>query len=534
MTQFYELVRELVGLGKDAGEAAFKKTNSALQRYFLFLKNASVFFSIFLAFVAMVFLFGAMFDSRPVKALAVFFGGMATFLWGLAAFPIVWAVTKGLEWESLRKTFQVIGVATLWILFLSIYFYFIPVSLVGIPIVMVLTAGMAIASVVFGVGISAKFIALRLGLVFTVMTVFFVLTAAMPKSFGGFGELVAWLDSKLGGTVQEVVRPLPNLIAYNPDLPFFDPRTKEPKVWYYKIGDKVYEFYDASGFHPRYSEELKPITPEIVREIESFEKEAKVALEEEERKKAEEQRLADLEAAIKDAQDKAAEASKIARIPGPPGPSGPRGRAGSPGPSGIAGQPGLIGQPGQAGPRGPTYEWVSIPAGTKLAVFLNQGLSTEKNRIGDTFSVEIAEPVVVRGVTVVPGRTAATGRIDKLERPGRVSGTASLSLVLTSLSINQGPAVARGVVEIETEPLVISGQDSTAKDAAKVGIGAGIGAAIGAILGGKEGAAKGAAVGGGAGTAGVLATRGQDLVLRPETKLEFRVVKEIPLFEVVR
>jgi len=50
-------------------------------------------------------------------------------------------------------------------------------------------------------------------------------------------------------------------------------------------------------------------------------------------------------------------------------------------------------------------------------------------------------------------------------------------------------------------------------DATKIGVGAGAGAAIGAILGGKKGAAEGAAVGGGAGTAVVLASKGDEVRL---------------------
>jgi hypothetical protein len=48
-------------------------------------------------------------------------------------------------------------------------------------------------------------------------------------------------------------------------------------------------------------------------------------------------------------------------------------------------------------------------------------------------------------------------------------------------------------------------------DATKIGIGAGAGAAIGGLLGGKSGAAKGVAIGGGAGTAAVLATKGEEI-----------------------
>ena len=76
-----------------------------------------------------------------------------------------------------------------------------------------------------------------------------------------------------------------------------------------------------------------------------------------------------------------------------------------------------------------------------------------------------------------------------------------------------------GGVPIQTAPLMLEGEASKGDDALKVGIGAGIGAAVGAIFGGGSGAAKGTAIGGGAGAGQVLATRGEDLVLRPEQEL---------------
>jgi hypothetical protein len=44
---------------------------------------------------------------------------------------------------------------------------------------------------------------------------------------------------------------------------FFDPRTSEPIVWYVDHGGAI-EFFDLLGFHPETSEELLPVTPEVV------------------------------------------------------------------------------------------------------------------------------------------------------------------------------------------------------------------------------------------------------------------------------
>lgn len=66
---------------------------------------------------------------------------------------------------------------------------------------------------------------------------------------------------------------------------FFDFATGSPVVWYYVIPGGTLEFFDQPGHHPKYYEELKPITPEIVQKYE-----ADTKFKEEERKlKAEEE-----------------------------------------------------------------------------------------------------------------------------------------------------------------------------------------------------------------------------------------------------
>ena len=72
---------------------------------------------------------------------------------------------------------------------------------------------------------------------------------------------------------------------------FFDFVTREPLVWYYQGADGTFEFFDQPGFHPKYAQELKAITPEIV---EKYEKQAALKKEEEEKrhkKEMDEQKL---------------------------------------------------------------------------------------------------------------------------------------------------------------------------------------------------------------------------------------------------
>lgn len=147
------------------------------------------------------------------------------------------------------------------------------------------------------------------------------------------------------------------------------------------------------------------------------------------------------------------------------------------------------------------------------------GSDISKN--GDTFMASLGDAVVVNGKTVLEKGTKVRGRVSNVDPGGRVKGTASVELVLVEV-IAKDKTYA-----IDTQPFVGSAPDSKKTDAVKIGGGAGLGAIIGGIAGGKKGAAIGAAVGGGAGTAAVLATRGKDVRLESEAKVNFILNKPV-------
>lgn len=166
-------------------------------------------------------------------------------------------------------------------------------------------------------------------------------------------------------------------------------------------------------------------------------------------------------------------------------------------------------------------EIVRVPAGTTLSVAMIDAIGTDTNKAGDTFMASIAEPVVVNGKTVLAKGTKVQGRIETLDEPGRVKGKAAISLVLTQV-LGKEKAIS-----IVTQPYSAVAEAETKKDALKVGGGAALGALVGAVAGGKKGAAVGAAVGGGAGTTAVLATKGNQLRLESESRVDFVLKNEV-------
>ena len=74
---------------------------------------------------------------------------------------------------------------------------------------------------------------------------------------------------------------------------------------------------------------------------------------------------------------------------------------------------------------------------------------------------------------------------------------------------------------METTDYLHQGGSRGKNTATKVGAGAAIGSIIGAIAGGGKGAAIGGAIGAGGGTAAQAATKGKQVELASETRIDF-------------
>jgi hypothetical protein len=134
--------------------------------------------------------------------------------------------------------------------------------------------------------------------------------------------------------------------------------------------------------------------------------------------------------------------------------------------------------------------------------------------------------LIVEGLVIAERGARLDGRVLEAEQAGRVKGVSMLAIHLVSLRTSDGQ-----LVRVSTDPFRKQGETTKAEDAKKVGIGAGIGAAIGAIAGGGKGAAIGAGIGGAAGAGTVAATRGKEVVLPVETRLDFRLSSAVTLTE---
>lgn len=179
-------------------------------------------------------------------------------------------------------------------------------------------------------------------------------------------------------------------------------------------------------------------------------------------------------------------------------------------------------------PAQPAY--YTVNAGETISVRMNQQISSQSARVGDTFTTTTTIPVYANGVEVIPAGSTITGRIESVKRASRPSKAGVLGVHFISLRLPNGAtrAINGDLSSLSSENNTydnegqVSGRSSTKRNIVFIGGGAAAGALIGAIAGGGRGAAAGSGVGAGLGVAGALLSKGQDAVVKPGA--EFGVV----------
>ncbi|HEY4010517.1 MAG TPA: hypothetical protein VGM11_10235 [Acidobacteriaceae bacterium] len=219
----------------------------------------------------------------------------------------------------------------------------------------------------------------------------------------------------------------------------------------------------------------------------------------------------------------------LGAAPGAPAPSqsayGPN--APQPGyePNGPQTQPGVSppppngAAPAQTGPA-PAYN-LTVPAGTELAVRVNERIDVKHAVPGEHFSGEIVEPVTRDGSVLIPRGTPVRGRIDEAHRRGHFKGRSVLELRLVSMTLN---GYEYG---LDTHDTVRTKKGKGKRSAGFIGGLTGAGMLIGGIASGGVGLAIGGASGAGAGTLLAGATGNRDIVIPAESIVHFRLADQL-------
>jgi hypothetical protein len=167
---------------------------------------------------------------------------------------------------------------------------------------------------------------------------------------------------------------------------------------------------------------------------------------------------------------------------------------------------------------------VDIPAGSELAIRINQSISVKRTPAGAHFDGEVVDPWTdANGRVILPKGTPVSGIVDESHRRGHFKGASILELRLTSLTLN-GTQYA-----LETHDLRESKKGKGKRSAALIGGGSGLGMLIGGVASGGTGLLVGGLVGGGAGTAAAGLTGNRDLDIPAESIVHFKLADDLTL-----
>ena len=188
---------------------------------------------------------------------------------------------------------------------------------------------------------------------------------------------------------------------------------------------------------------------------------------------------------------------------------------------------------------GGSNEKIFVPAGTRIGVVLENGISTRGAKPGDSVYLQTSFPITQNNRIVIPVGSYLRGEIIDSKRPGKIKGKGEFRLRLNTLifpngytvNLNAAPRSAdSGGKETMDSEGKVTGPSDKGKDVGTVVSTTATGAGIGAIA---SRSAKGAGIGGGigaaAGLAAVLLSRGPEAELPRGSTMDIVLERELSL-----
>ena len=182
--------------------------------------------------------------------------------------------------------------------------------------------------------------------------------------------------------------------------------------------------------------------------------------------------------------------------------------------------------------------YITLPSGTRVAVMLENGISTRSAKPGDSVYLRTSFPITMNNQIVVPVGSYLRGEILDSKRPGRVKGRGEFRIRLNTLILPNGYTVnmnaaprsadSGGKETMDSEGKV-TGPSGKGKDVETVAATTVTGAGIGAIADGAKGAGIGAGIGAVGGLAATLLTRGPEAQLPRGSTLDIVLEHDLQL-----
>jgi hypothetical protein len=187
----------------------------------------------------------------------------------------------------------------------------------------------------------------------------------------------------------------------------------------------------------------------------------------------------------------------------------------------------------------PSNEKILVPAGTRIGVVLENGISTRGAKPGDSVYLQTSFPITQNNRIVIPVGSYLRGEIIDSKRPGKVKGKGEFRLRLNTLilpngytvNLNAAPRSAdSGGRETMDSEGKVTGPSDKGKDVGTVASTTATGAGIGAIASRTaKGAGIGAGIGAAAGLAAVLLSRGPEAELPRGSTMDIVLERELAL-----
>ncbi len=166
---------------------------------------------------------------------------------------------------------------------------------------------------------------------------------------------------------------------------------------------------------------------------------------------------------------------------------------------------------------------VTIPEGTVVTIRTTDPIDSSTSSAGQLFRASLDGPVVVNDRIVLPKGLNVSLKLVQASSAGKFSGRSELTVSLESITY-QGKTYSLSTSDVQQQ-----GASRGQRSAAVIGGGAALGALIGGLAGGGRGAAIGAGVGAGGGTAVQASTKGQQVKIPAETRLDFTLRAAVPV-----
>ncbi len=169
---------------------------------------------------------------------------------------------------------------------------------------------------------------------------------------------------------------------------------------------------------------------------------------------------------------------------------------------------------------------LTVPAGTPITVQMIDAVDSATNKPGDEFNATVYTSVVVGNYVAIPQFSKARLRLVNAASAGHIKGRSELALELVSLTVNGT------LYEVESNYYEQQGKSRGKQTAERTAGGGLLGGLLGAAFGRGKGAGIGAAAGAATGVGVQAATKGQQVKVASEAKVDFTLKAPVTIASV--